>query len=252
LKPIISAAIIPALAAAILIIAIEPSVSRSQKVQEEKILSEQFDSMTDWEPQLFPKIERTSRYVTEKSDGVSYLKAESKASASGLRWKGEFDPYKFPLLRWRWKVSNIYKDGDASRKSGDDYPARLYVMFKYDTKDPAVKKSLKFSIARLLYRRYPPYSGLNYIWANQARGQEAIPNAFTKRSMMIPVQSGLSLVGQWVTNEVNILEDYRKAFGTDPPRTASIAVMNDSDNTGESSVSYFDFIEIGVERTFEH
>jgi len=48
----------------------------------------------------------------------------------------------------------------------------------------------------------------------------------------------------WVDEEVNILDDYNKAFGKSPPSTASIAIMNDSDNTGEDSVSYIDFIEV--------
>ena len=39
-------------------------------------------------------------------------------------------------------------------------------------------------------------------------------------------------------------DDYRKAFGKDPPKTASIAIMNDSDNTGEAAVSYVEFIEV--------
>jgi hypothetical protein len=43
---------------------------------------------------------------------------------------------------------------------------------------------------------------------------------------------------------VNIIEDYVKAFGVKPPEKAGIAIMNDSDNTGEQSVSYLDYIEV--------
>lgn len=34
-------------------------------------------------------------------------------------------------LSWRWKVSNIYEAGNAREKSGDDYPARIYVAFEF-------------------------------------------------------------------------------------------------------------------------
>jgi len=37
---------------------------------------------------------------------------------------------------------------------------------------------------------------------------------------------------------------HKDAFGEDSPSQASIAIMNDSDNTGEGSVSYIDYIEI--------
>ena len=62
--------------------------------------------------------------------------------------------------------------------------------------------------------------------------------------MMIPLRSGSALAGQWLEEERNILEDYREAFGEDPPATAGLAFMNDSDNTGESSESWIDWIEI--------
>ena len=46
------------------------------------------------------------------------------------------------------------------------------------------------------------------------------------------------------TMRIAILDDYQQAFGVKPPARARIAIMNDSDNTGESSVSYVEYIEI--------
>lgn len=43
---------------------------------------------------------------------------------------------------------------------------------------------------------------------------------------------------------MNLPEDDRKAFGADPPGMASVAIMNDSDNTGEQSMSDPEDIEI--------
>jgi hypothetical protein len=43
---------------------------------------------------------------------------------------------------------------------------------------------------------------------------------------------------------VDILNDYRKAFGGDPPRRAGLAIMSDSDDTGESSTAWVDWVEI--------
>ena len=44
--------------------------------------------------------------------------------------------------------------------------------------------------------------------------------------------------------EIDILEDYLKAFKAKPPLRARIAIMNDSDNTGESAVSWMEYIEV--------
>ena len=37
----------------------------------------------------------------------------------------------------------------------------------------------------------------------------------------------------------DVLEDYRKAFGEDPPMLSGIAIMTDTDNTGESATAYY-------------
>jgi hypothetical protein len=62
---------------------------------------------------------------------------------------------------------------------------------------------------------------------------------------MIVLERGPARTGQWVEESVHILKDYRKAFGQDPPPTAALAIMNDSDNTGEAATSYVEFLELG-------
>jgi hypothetical protein len=67
---------------------------------------------------------------------------------------------------------------------------------------------------------------------------------YTEKAKIITLQRGKERVGTWQTEEVHILEDYRRVFGEDPPMAANLAVMNDSDNTGQGAVSYLDFIEV--------
>lgn len=61
---------------------------------------------------------------------------------------------------------------------------------------------------------------------------------------MVLLEKGPAKVGTWVDEEIDILADYQKAFATKPPSRARIAIMNVSDNTGESSVSWMDYIEV--------
>jgi hypothetical protein len=56
---------------------------------------------------------------------------------------------------------------------------------------------------------------------------------------MIAVQSGPSLVGQWLEEKRNLLEDYRKCFGEEPPTAGAVAIMTDTDNTGEQAVAWY-------------
>ena len=207
------------------------------------LLREDFNDLENWESLKFDKIEEHSVYTIVEEEGA-YLKAESNASASGIVHRKEFNVYDHPKVRWRWKVSNVYQKGDAQKKSGDDYPIRIYIMFKYDPDTASFGKMLKYGLAKKLYGKYPPHSSLNYIWANRKHEKKVIANSYASEAMMILLQSGKENVGQWIEQEVDVLEDYRKAFGEDPPPFASLAVMNDSDNTKESAVSYVDYIDV--------
>jgi len=207
-------------------------------------LREDFNDLAHWRPLFFPKIKRHSQYTIEKDGDMSYLRAESNASASGIIFKKEFSVIEYPKVKWRWNISNTYKKGDEKTRSGDDYPLRVYIIFTYDPDTASFGQRVKYGLAKKIYGEYPPHSSLNYIWANRKQKERIITNAYVDEAKMILLESGDERAGIWVDEEINILDDYRAAFGVDPPAVASIAVMNDSDNTGEHSVSFIDYIEV--------
>jgi len=216
----------------------------SYTLAERVFFSEGFNNLDNWEPLYFKEIDKHTRYSIIKEGEQSYVRAESDSSASGMVYKHEFNIYDYPNLKWRWKVTNIYESGNAETKEGDDYPVRMYVMFKYDPDKASFGRRLKYGLAKKMYGTYPPHSTLNYIWANREHEEIILTNSYAKEARMVILQTGIENTGRWIDQEVNILEDYRRAFGKEPPQIASIAIMNDSDNTGESSVSFIDFIEV--------
>jgi hypothetical protein len=56
---------------------------------------------------------------------------------------------------------------------------------------------------------------------------------------MIVIESGSDKLNQWIAEKRDIAADYRKAFGEDPPAISGIAIMTDSDNTGESATAWY-------------
>jgi len=61
---------------------------------------------------------------------------------------------------------------------------------------------------------------------------------------MIAVESGGQNVGRWVTVRRNLVDDYRMVFGEDPPQAGAVAIMTDTDQTGETAVAYYDDIRL--------
>ncbi|MBS3755314.1 MAG: DUF3047 domain-containing protein [Desulfobacterales bacterium] len=195
---------------------------------------------SDWEPLTFEKIDAHTDYRLVDDKGTAVIRAESDASASGLIRKVRIDPRKYPVIQWRWRATGVYEKGDVTQKSGDDYPARVYIAFEYDPDKVGFFERAKFKAARMLHGEYPPTGALTYIWASNAPEGKIVSSAFTDRVSMIVVETGKEKTDTWVSESRNILADYRKAFGEeDPPMIRAIAIMTDSDNTGESTVSYY-------------
>ncbi|HNX24157.1 MAG TPA: TIGR04283 family arsenosugar biosynthesis glycosyltransferase [Spirochaetota bacterium] len=204
----------------------------------------EFNNLSDWEPLNFPKIKNHSSYSIVKEKGKNILLCESNASASGLILKRTFNIYNYNRLKWKWKISNVYNNTDPQKKSGDDYPIRVYIIFKYDPGRATLYEKAKYNALRLIYGEYPPHSSVNYVWSSKVISGRIIASPYTDRVKLVLLQKGAEKANTWVTEEVNVLEDYRAAFGENPPETASLAVMNDSDNTKESAKSYIEFIEV--------
>ena len=194
-----------------------------------------------WKPLVFKKIDRHTQYtlVHDSANDSTVVKAFSQSAASGMIREMPIDPEKFPIIKWRWKATGLYKNGDVSQKSGDDFPVRIYIAFAYNADDVDFFEKASFIALKLIYGEYPPIGAISYIWENKLPIGTMVPNAFTDRVKMIVVESGGKKLNNWVDEERNIFDDYVKAFGKKPPMISGVAIMTDSDNTGESAVSYY-------------
>ena len=193
----------------------------------------------NWEELTFNKIENHTIYRLVKDDDAMVIKATTNQSASGLIRKTQFDLKTYPIIEWRWKINNIYVKGNVRKKSGDDYPARIYITFQYNPKNSGFIEKMKFNAAKLLYGEYPPVASINYIWESKTPVGTIVPNPYINKVMMFVVDSGNEKLGQWVKHTRNVYDDYMEAFGTVPPLVSGVAIMSDSDNTKESAVAYY-------------
>lgn len=204
----------------------------------------EFNNLSDWEPLNFPKIKKHSIYGIISDKGKRVLQCETNGSASGLVYKERFNIYHYKKLKWKWKISNIYNNVDPLKKSGDDYPVRIYIIFKYNPEKATLYEKAVYNAAKLVYGEFPPQSSLNYVWSSKVIPDRIITSPFTERVKLILMEKGNEKVNRWITEGADIFEDYKKAFGTNPPETASLAIMSDSDNSGQSAMAFIEYIDI--------
>lgn len=200
-----------------------------------------------WEPLTFPKIKKHTDYALVKDGNTVVVKAASQSAASGITRKVDIDLKNYPILQWRWKVDNVIEKSDVTRKEGDDYAARVYITFAYEPDKVSLGKKLKYKTGRALLGQDIPIAAINYIWESKAPKGMIVNNAYTDFVKMIVVESGGEDIGQWMQEERNVYEDYKKAFGEEPPMISGVAIMTDTDNTGESATAYYGDIRFKTE-----
>lgn len=201
-----------------------------------------YDLFNDWLLFDFKNIPHTIYSLVEDS-GKNVVKATSNKSASGLIRKVDIDPVEYPIIEWRWKVTKLAANADVTKRSGDDYAARIYITFDLSIDSLGTGQRIIYSAADRFYPQVKiPIRAMNYIWANKAEVNSIHSNPWTNLSQMVVIQSGEENIGTWITEKRNILEDYRAIFKSDPPRINAIAIMTDSDNTKSSSEAFYDEI----------
>ena len=175
------------------------------------------DGLDGWERESFSG---ETRYAVVQDDGQAVLQAKAQGAASGLYREVKVDLERTPWLTWRWKVEHPLDIADEQVKAGDDFAARVYVVVRY---------GWAFWQTR----------ALNYVWASRLPVGATWPNPYTGKAHMAAVQSGAGRAGEWVTESHNVLEDYTRAFGEPPEGDVAVAVMTDTDQTGQSATAWY-------------
>lgn len=175
------------------------------------------NGLNSWDEKSFVG---NTRYEIVNSENLTFVKAETNASASGLFREIDIDLNKTPYLNWSWKVANTYQGNDERSKDGDDYPARIYVV---------VSGGLFFWKTR----------AINYVWSSNQPVDTKWENAYTKNARMIALRSGENNSEQWLTEKRNIRDDLKQLFGEEIDEINAIAIMSDSDNSGQSATAWY-------------
>lgn len=185
----------------------------------ESLLVADFESgdLSGWEGKEF---KGRTFYSVVDSGGKKALEARSSSAASGMYREVKIDLAKTPYLNWSWKVENTFPGVNEKSKSGDDYPARVYVVFS---------GGILFWKTR----------ALNYVWSSHQPVGSSWPNAYTKNAVMMAVRSGKRDTGRWVRQKRNVREDFRRLFGEDVSKADAVAIMTDTDNSGRSATAYY-------------
>src|SRR5215471_775917 len=157
-------------------------------------------------------------YQVRDEHGNHFLHAYADGQAIQIGLVRDFPPREFPLLSWRWRVTQLPPGGDERRKETHDSAAGVYVIFDN----------------RILPRV------LKYVWSATVPVGTRLQNPLYWRAQMIVLRSGPADLGKWCQETVNVYQDYRDLFGTEPGLVQGIGLMTSSSFTKSVAVADYD------------
>lgn len=167
-----------------------------------------------------------TRYAPDSLHGEAVIRASPARSSSLLLRALTLDIERCPRLEWRWAVRRLQPDADIRQRSKEDVGAALLLLFG----DPLSSFSL----------REAPM--LRYVWTNSRVTEESVVDSPFMPGVVrsIVVRSGAGAAGELVTEGRDVAEDFRKAFGREPPPAVhAIGIFADNDQTGQPGGAYF-------------
>jgi len=192
-----------------------------------------------WLPIKINEQKKPTVYDFVDDGGAIVLHATADGAASLVGYKTAFDLAAAPELKWRWKINRLIGAADNAVASKEDSPVRIVLEFDGDKSKLSFSDRSAIASGKILSGRELPYATLMYIWSNKEPVGKIVPNPRTNRVQMVVASSGSGGVGQWQTLARNAFDDFRKAFGEDPGRLTGVAVLTDTDNTGESVEAWY-------------
>ncbi|PKA39929.1 hypothetical protein CWR43_30115 [Rhizobium sullae] len=184
-------------------------------------------SLSSWSSRSFNG-ETKYEFVKDPDLGSTVLAATADAGASGRYRKIKIDLTKTPFMNWSWKVTQIFPDVDENVKSGDDFPARIYVVIE---RGLLGTRSL----------------ALNYVWASRHRVGSEWPSPYTTQVLLMATDSGTQGLGSWVRHKRNLREDLKGAFREDITEIDAVAIMTDADDHKGRAQTYYGDIWFSAE-----
>ena len=173
--------------------------------------------LKEWQTKGF---QGETRYAFDEKSGRRALFADSRSAASGLYREIRVDLQRTPWLHWSWRVDRVLDGVDERTTAGDDYPARVYVV---------VSGGAAFWKTRSLV----------YVWSSHQPVGATWNNAFTSNARVMALRSGTRDAGRWVSEKRDIRADFRQLFGQDIDRIDAVALMTDTDNSGQRAAAWY-------------
>src|SRR5690242_6568749 len=122
----------------------------------------------DWGRFIVSPFATRSEYRLVESGSGVVLEGRADGSASGYYRRVRFDPARYPVVEWRWRVMQPPKHTDPRVPSRDDSAARVIVAFHGDVTRLDIGERFALSLYNALTGEKMPYAIIMYTSSGDA------------------------------------------------------------------------------------
>jgi Protein of unknown function (DUF3047) len=182
---------------------------------------------------------RASVYEPVHHAGRPALRADSDRSDSLLRIPLSLDGPPVGRLRFSWYLEQHNEHADIGDAARDDATVRLILQFDGDRSEFSARDHRLSEMMQLVTGEPLPYATLMYVWDPVRPVGTVLTHPRSERIKLMVAQSGSEQLGTWVNLDRDVAADHQAAFGRPPVRLKGMALMTDSNNTGQRSRAWY-------------
>ena len=160
------------------------------------------------------------RIVDDGGRPALSMKSVNDSSTINREIKGKVRLKDTPILEWEWKSIVLPKGGNSCKKATDDQAGQVFVLW------PRFPEAVRSRV-------------IGYVWDTTQPVGTICKSEKTGMVTYVVVHSGPADLNRWITEQRNVLEDFRKIYGEAPDDPAVLSLSIDSNDTNSSAEAMY-------------
>ncbi|MBE9581018.1 MAG: DUF3047 domain-containing protein [Proteobacteria bacterium] len=160
---------------------------------------------------------KAKKIYTVRTSSEGYLEAKAINSDVPIAKKFQYDLKEYPFLSWQWRVLELPEGGDERHKKTGDSGAGIYVIF------PGLLRP----------------ENIKYVWSASVPEGTTTDSPYNSKTKIVVLRNQSTSLEIWVSEKVNVYEDYKRLFSQEPQTVQGIGIMSDSNDTKSRAEAYY-------------
>jgi hypothetical protein len=170
-----------------------------------------------WQPQNWgsPNYQNV-KIVEDDGRRAVHLKSVNDSSTINREIKGKVRLKEMPILEWDWKSIVLPKGGNSCKKATDDQAGQVFVVW------PRFPEAVRSRI-------------IGYVWDTTQPVGTICKSEKTGTVTYVVIRSGPADLNKWLTEQRNVVDDFKRIYGEAPDDPAVLSLGVDSNDTNTTA-----------------